>query len=124
MRGAEHDAAARLLDFGAEIKRRFANPIPSVLKETGNGIAIEFDGDQFVNTVVLSEDVAEGDGVTAFDVLVRSRLIYRPACVYTGTAIGHKRIISFPYIRAKEIIVRVNGSNDSYKLGKPEAYLV
>jgi len=115
--------AQRLKDFGAEIRRRFANPIPSTVRETESGIAIDFD-ECFINHVVLSEDLTEGDGVVSFDLLVRSGLLYIPVCVYSGSAIGHKRIIQIPYIRANGVIVRVNKSNGEYRLLKPEAYLV
>jgi len=116
--------ATRLKDFGAEIRRRFKSPIPSTMQETENGIAIEFAKECFINHIVLAEDISEGDGVESFDILVKSSMIHRPVCVYTGTAIGHKRIIQIPYIRANGIIVRVNKANGSYRLFKPEAFLV
>jgi len=116
--------ANRLKDFGAEIKRRFANPIPSIVKETENGIAIEFGKEYFINHIVLSEDLTQGDGVEAFDILVHSHRLYTPFPVYTGSVVGHKRIIQIPYIRASGVIVRVTKANGEYKLYKPEAFLV
>ena len=116
--------AERLVEFGAEIKRRFANPIPSILKEREDGIAIAFDGETFVNHVVLTEDLTEGESVQAFEILAGGGLLYRPVCVHTGMAIGRKRIVRFPYVRASEIIVKVTEANGSYKLGKPEAFLI
>ena len=117
--------AARLTEFGARIRGMFANPVPSAVKEYENGIEIGFENECFINHVVVSEDLTEGEGVESFEVLVRNRLIdRRPACVHVGTAIGNKRIIRFPYIRAKSVIVHVSKFNGSYTLRKPEAFLV
>ena len=116
--------AKRLREFGEEIRRRFANPIPSTVKDTEDGIAVVFEKEEFINHAVLSEDISEGDGVESFDILVKSRLLYRPVCVYRGTAIGHKRIVQFPYIRASSVIVRVNEFNGNFKLNKPEIFLI
>ena len=116
--------AERLLEFGSEIKRRFGSPIPSVMEQTNDGVTIRFEKEQFVNHVVLTEDLTEGDGVEAFDILAKGGLLYRPVCIYTGAAIGSKRIVTFPYIRAHEIIVKITKANGSYALGKPEAFLV
>ena len=115
---------ANLINFGKKIKEMFANPIPSKVREVEDGIAIEFEEEHFINHLVLSEDLTEGDGVEAFEIHVRNGILYRQGCVYTGYAIGHKRIVMFPYIRAKGVIVRVTKANGAYKLFKPEAYLI
>ncbi|MCL2420390.1 MAG: alpha-L-fucosidase [Defluviitaleaceae bacterium] len=116
--------AQRLKDFGVEIRRRFADPIPASPEDVEDGIGIKFDKEYFINHVVVSEDLTEGDGVEAFEVLVGSRLLYRPICVYAGTAIGNKRIIQIPYIRASRVLVKVRKANGEYKLRKLEAFLV
>ena len=117
--------AARLTEFGAKIKSMFANPFPSKEIQTKDGIAIEFENEIFINHAILSEDLTEGDGVEGYKLLVANKMIHsRPVCVYTGTAIGHKRIIHFPYIRATKLIVKVTKSNGAYRLNKPEAHLI
>ncbi|MCL1988346.1 MAG: alpha-L-fucosidase [Firmicutes bacterium] len=114
----------RLLEFAAEIKRRFGNPISCQQETTENGIKITFDREQFVNHIIISEDLTDGDGVESFEILVQSGLLYRPTCVHTGTAIGNKRIIQIPYIKATAIIVNVIKSNGDYKLKTVDAFLV
>jgi alpha-L-fucosidase len=116
--------AIRLKEFGAEIRRRFQNPLPSSLVESENGAAIELSEQRLVNHIVIGEDMETGGRVSEFSILVKSRLIYRPKVIYAGKAIGHKRIIQFPPIRAKSLIVRVDQSSGGYKLIKPEAYYI
>ncbi|GHU77720.1 hypothetical protein AGMMS49992_26490 [Clostridia bacterium] len=116
--------AIRLKEFGAEIRRRFADPINAQSRETDDGIAIELDEQRMVNHLVISEDMSDGGAVTAFSIQATSRLIYQPKTIYTGTAIGHKRIIQIPPIRAKGFIIKIEQSRGAYRLNKPEAYYV
>lgn len=55
----------------------------------------------------------------AFEMLVRSCLIYNPVCVYVSVAIGHQRIISFPRLCVSELAVRVKTTNGPYAHGSP-----
>jgi len=114
----------RLIEFGNEIKRRFGNPIPAEQSATEDGIKATLNGEHFINHIIISEDLTEGDGVLAFEVLIKSGLVYRPTCVHTGTAIGHKRIVQIPYIRANEVIVKVTQANGEFKLRSLAAFLV
>jgi len=117
----------QFIEFGAKIRAMFANPIPSVLikNDNNNEIEIGFEKECFINHVVLSEDLTEGESIESFEVYIRNRLIHRrPACVYRGATVGHKRIVMFPYIRANKVIVRVTKSNGNYVLRKPEAFLI
>jgi hypothetical protein len=54
--------ATRLLEFCVRITWQFANPIPSVLKETEKGLVIVFEKELPVNHIVLTEDLVEGEG--------------------------------------------------------------
>ena len=119
--------ANRLLEFGKTIAQRFANPIPSAVKENAEGeegIIIQLEQEQLINHVILSEDMTEGESVEEFEIWLKNGIIYRPVCLYIGRAIGHKRIITFPQILAKEVIVKVTKSRDSFKLNKPEAHYI
>ena len=120
--------ALRLLEFGKEIKERFANPIPSKLKEPeegnkgNNDIVIQLEKIQLVNHLILQEDLTEGESIQEFEVYLRNGIIYRPVCVYVGRAVGHKRIVTFPAIMAKEFIIKVTKSRGEFVLCKPEAF--
>ena len=122
--------ARRLLEFGKEIKTRFANPIPSELRkpeegeEGKNDVILRLNNEQFVNHLILQEDLTEGESIQEFEVHLRNGIIYRPICVYVGRAVGHKRIITFPAILAKELIVKVTKSRGDFVLCKAEAHFI
>jgi len=116
--------ALRLLEFGRDIAQRFANPISSTLKEEDGNISIVLDEQCLVNHLILQEDLTDGESIEEFMLYVKSGIIYRPVCVYVGRAVGHKRIITFPQILAKELIVKVTKSRGNYKLTKPEAFYI
>ena len=118
--------ANRLLEFGEAIKNRFANPVLSSLKEpeNSNEIAIQLHKEEFINHVILRENLAEGESVQEFEVYLKNGIIYRPICIYAGKYIGHKRIITFPAILAKELTIKVTKCRGSFDLYKPEAYMI
>ncbi|MCL2212240.1 MAG: alpha-L-fucosidase [Oscillospiraceae bacterium] len=117
--------ARRLVEFGQTIKARFANPIPSELKEMDEEkVVIKLNHEQFVNHVIIEEDMTEGEMVQDFLVYIKSGIIYRPVCVYSGKTIGNKRIITFPPIKATEIILKITKSRGKATIGKPEAFYI
>lgn len=116
--------AERLLAFGDEIRRRFGNPIESTFEQTENGGILKLDRCRFVNHIVLKEDLTEGERIQEFKVYVRSGLIYKPSCIYTGKTIGHKRIITFPVLRASEIFIEIIKADNGFCLLKPDAHYI
>ena len=116
--------AIRLLEFGRIIKERFANPIPSILKESEEGTAIQLEKEQLINHVILQEDMTDGESIQEFEVYLKNGIIYRPICIYAGKYVGHKRIITFPQILAREIIVKVTKRRGEFVLLKPEVFYI
>lgn len=116
--------AARLLEFGEEIRRRFSSPLPGRVTFTGDGVTVELEEEQLINQVVLAEDLTDGEAIEGFAIQVRARRIYEPLCVYRGSRVGHKRVITFPPIRAAEVWVTVTGSQGEWKLAAPAVYYV
>ena len=118
--------AGRLLEFGEAIRRRFANPIPSsqVENEDEDSLTIRLDKEQLVNHLVLQEDLTAGESIEEFMVYLKNGIIYRPVCLYAGKFVGHKRIITFPPILAREIIVKVTKKRGAFRLHKPEAHYI
>ena len=101
--------AERLLEFGAEIKRRFSNPIPYKME---NKYLCKMDEYTPVNHVVLKEDLSNGEHVEKFKVMVYPDSVHKPIKVFEGDTIGHKRICSFPMFctdRVEVIIERASG---------------
>jgi alpha-L-fucosidase len=100
-----------LLAFGAEVKRRFGNPVASLddferdgdtwTYGPGGGDAFHFDH------VVLQEDLAQGERVRRFRILIRSYCGGEPIVLWEGRNIGHKAICPFPLVRARTVTVEI-----------------
>jgi alpha-L-fucosidase len=116
--------AERLLEFGRAISGRFGSPIPSQAVEYERGAAAELEEQQLINHVILAEDLTEGESIAELNVLVESGILRQPVCVFTGKAVGHKRIVSFPAVRAKKVYVEVTKHNGEYTLFKPEVFMI
>lgn len=91
--------AYRLLEFGAEIRRRFAKPILTLNQFTRSGTTWDFASDQpiILDHMIVMENISRGEHVHRF------RLSSIPApgegayiSLYEGTSIGHKAICRFP----------------------------
>ena len=115
--------ANRLIEFGSEIKRRFGNPIESQFEQTDKGGVAKIK-ESLINHVVVGEDLSEGESVREFNIYIKSHMIGKYTCVYTGKTIGHKHIAMFPAIRATEVFIEITKSDDSFKLTKPEIYYI
>ncbi len=116
--------AGRLLEFGQEIRRRFSKPVPTTWENTEDGICIRLEEEQLINHVVLQEDLTAGESIRAFRVFIRSGLIQRPVCVHMGAAIGHKRIITFPAIRATEVQIEVTEAKGDFRFLAPQVFYI
>ena len=116
--------ARRLLEFGQEIRRRFSQPVPTTWKSIEDGICIRLEEEQLINHVILRENLTAGENIQAFRVSVRSGLIQRPVCVHMGAAIGHKRIITFPAIRAAEVRIEVTEARGTFHFLSPQVFYI
>ena len=116
--------ALRLLEFGREIAGRFSNPISAELRTEEDGVTIILEREQLVNHVILAEDLSQGESIEEFMVHVKSERIEEPICLYIGKAVGHKRIITFPTIAAKELIIEVVKSDKIFSLKQAEAFYI
>ena len=92
----------RLKEWGDEIKRRFSNPIVSV---SGNDKVIaKLPKRQFINQIVLTEDITKGERVRKFVLEGKTKKGWQT--IFEGSCIGHKFIHRFD---AKEVsAVRLN----------------
>lgn len=116
--------AARLLEFGEELRRRFASPLSGKAVFTDDGVTFCLDQEQLINQVVLAEDLTAGEAIDGFAIQVRAKRIYAPLCIYRGTHVGHKRIILIPPIRATEVQITVTDAQGQWKLAAPAVYYV
>ena len=116
--------ALRLLEFGKEIAGRFSNPIPSELKRKDNYVTIILEKEQLVNHLILAEDLTEGEGIEEFMIWLKSERIQEPVCLYIGKTVGYKRIITFPTIAAKELIIEVTKGDKVFSLKQARAFYI
>jgi len=99
--------AARLIEFGREIRRRFSRPIATLgdfRRIEENCWLYQIDGLFDVDHVVVQEDISRGEHVRAF----RVEFPVPPGItLYEGRNIGHKAICRFPLVRRNKLIFRV-----------------
>ncbi len=118
---------ARLLELGAEIERRYGKALPftpvKAVSETEYEITADPTDPVLADTVVIKEDIADGERVRAFKVYAnlpayRSKKI----CVYQGETIGHKAICRFPTVRTARLSVEIVSAEGDAKLASLEAF--
>jgi len=112
----------RLLEFGEAIRRAFGSPIPAEYTPGEFGGILKLREACLVDRLVLSEGLSLGERINAFRVYVKGGKVYNKVMVYAGQSIGHKRIITFPAVKAEEIIIAVEAEG-GYVLNEPLAYI-
>lgn len=98
----------RVVEFGDEVKRRFANPIEADVTTNGNICTITFKKPQLVNHVVLMENIIL-NGVTDYVVRAYPYNYGEAIKVHQSNTIGHKAICQFPTIYSGKIDIVLNG---------------
>ncbi len=122
--------AARAKEFGDEIRRRYGNALKfTPVCQNGNRWSIKLDNEPWesntlVDTVVIEEDITEGEAVREFRILADMPCYHKPICVYQGKTIGHKAICRFPVFRTAEITVEVLNAEGDVNLKSVKAYCV
>lgn len=121
------DDAARLIELGDEIKRRYA-PLDfgeMTRTEDGKWSIKAADGSNWhshgfglplVDTAIICEDITEGEAVKEFRIYAKTPLYGKPVCVYKGDTIGHKAICHFPTIKTNELLLEVTSSDGEVKI--------
>jgi alpha-L-fucosidase len=115
--------SGRLIEFGDEIKRRFANPLPAEYIPSNDGCLIKLQGERLINHVVLREDLTDGEKIKSFDVYAKGGRIYNKVMIYSGKYVGHKRIVTFAPVRASEVVITVD-AEAGFKLLPPEVFYI
>ncbi len=97
----------RLKEFGDEIKRRFSDPVASTSGH-GDEINIRLNRKNTVNTLVIQEDISQGQRVREYSVEARSNGRWK--IIASGTSIGNKRIQTFDPVTANEFRLIITSS--------------
>jgi len=109
-RGMLPDAdAERLVEFGQEIRRRFARPFATLADGTATETGWEYAAEEpfYLDHVVLQEDTTKGEAVRRFAIRVASTHGGRPITVHEGRNIGHKAICRVPLVAARKVVVEI-----------------
>lgn len=114
--------ASRLIEFGNEVRRKFANPIDSTVEKTENGFCIKLDKARLINHVILREDLTNGEHIEEFEIAVKAPVLHHHAVIHIGKTIGNKRIIQFPPIEAAKVLINIKKSSGEFELLSPEVY--
>lgn len=117
--------ARRLLEFGEEIRRRFAQPLATLadFARSGNKWEIEFSKPQLIDHLVAQEYLRDGERVRRFRVTALVGPHRKQAIlVFEGYNIGHKAICSFPAIRCYSITLEVTENDGAVDLAALQVY--
>lgn len=109
-RGCLPDADAnRLLEMGAEIRRRFETPMAQLEDFAREGDVWSYAPPAHfaLDCVILGEDLRAGERVRRFRIEVLTAFHGSPISVWEGWNIGHKAICSFPLVRARALRIVV-----------------
>ena len=81
----------RLEEFGAEIRKLYANPVAQGTTAGSSPTVLEFGGAKIVTLVNLQEDIAQGERVKTYHIDVRSGGVW--SLVARGTVIGQRNLL-------------------------------
>jgi len=98
--------SARLLKFGAEIRRRFGNPLPvKSVERQDNSFIYEFAKPVLIDHAVLMEDQTHGEHIRRFSLSISFG--DEPVLLHEGYNIGHKAICRFPSSKAQKVTLQI-----------------
>jgi alpha-L-fucosidase len=111
--------AARLKEFGEEIKRRFGHPVATTF---GNGkeLLLKLPQEEKIDHLILMEDIRFGERVRTFVAEAFTGNEWKT--VFEGSSIGHKLIMQFPAVTASSVRLRVLSSIGTPKIKTLSAF--
>lgn len=128
--------AKRLKEFGEALKRKYGTPLafgkPEKISETSYIIKTEEAmnerneaeiGNCFVDTVVLQEDLTNGESVLSFRLYAAlPGYSEKEICIFSGDNIGHKRICRFPLVKTGTLRLEITESDGEVLMRDFKAY--
>jgi alpha-L-fucosidase len=116
--------AARLLELGSEVKRRFGQAVvdTDAFQRDGNAWTFTSEEGVLVDHVVLQEDLVRGEHVRRFVVRAAAAHVGTPVIVHEGYNIGHKAICRFPAVKAQRLVVELTELDGDVELRSLRAY--
>ncbi len=111
----------RLKDFGAEIERRFSNPIASSMGK-GKKIKLKLSNEQKVNQIVLMEDITMGERVRKF--ILEGKTSAGWQTLFEGSCVGHKFIHRFQTTTVSTLRIKIPDSRGKPLISNLAAYYI
>ncbi|MBW5448517.1 alpha-L-fucosidase [Cohnella sp. CFH 77786] len=99
----------RVLEFGEEIRRRFAKPLAETAGQ-GDILTLELPEEGEIGHVILMEQIEHGERVREY--ALEAMTVEGWTEIKSGSAIGHKKIDVFPPVRTRQIRLRIKRSAD------------
>jgi len=117
---------ARLLEFGAEIQRRFAHPIVSLAdwQRVDDGWEVLLEKRALIDHLIVQEELTNGEHIQRFELQVAPKEPTELLTVYEGDNIGHKAICQFPPVMACQLKLRILKSDGPAMLRRLDTYFV
>jgi alpha-L-fucosidase len=108
----------RLLEFGAEVRRRFGRPFARLDDGAVTATGWEYQGAEpfYLDHVVIQEDLTQGEAIRRFAVRVQSTHGGAPITLHEGRNVGHKAICRVPLVVARKVIVEITESDRPWRL--------
>jgi alpha-L-fucosidase len=111
---ANVDDARRLVELGAEIRRRFGSPMCHLAdcKQVENRYEFTPTKPALVDHAIVQEDLTNGEHVRRFVIrMLPAPEPTRPYTLFEGQNIGHKQICRFPVVKATKIWLEIQESD-------------
>ncbi len=109
-----------LVGMKRELDRRFANPVPYTLERKGNRFILHLAQPQLLNTVVLSENLLQGEKIHAFTIGAGDDTMH----LYDGKTVGHKQIVTIPPYWFGSLILEITDADADFELTDIKLYYV
>ncbi len=117
--------AVRAKEFGDAIRKRYGHCLSfSEASQDGNqwSITSRQNDAVLVNTVVIEEDITQGEAVESFRIYARLCKSGSMLCIYTGQTVGHKAICTFPAVKTSHLCVDILSAQGTAVLKSVKAY--
>lgn len=99
----------RVLELGAELERRFKDPIATKesFKQEDNKFIYIADKPHMIDHIVLQEDLTNGENVRQFAVNILTKKTHHRLPIHQGFNIGNKAIIPIPPVQVKGVEIEI-----------------
>ena len=115
-----------LIGFNKLLNENFKSDLVNKIRTLNNGsklIQIDLGKNSLANCIVIQEDLSNGQACSQFDITLydESNVLLK---TITGTTIGNKRIITFPSVPIKKIILQILEEKKPTKISEIKVFFI